>query len=64
MGNGACLIRRSRRHLSLCTLYLAVPDVVYNGIFSTRFCQEVVAEACVAILVYNVREEVIVQWIR
>jgi hypothetical protein len=44
-------------------LYLAVPDIAYNSVFSTSFCQAVVKEAHVAILVYNVREELIVRWI-
>ncbi len=44
-------------------LYLAVPDIIYDGIFSTQFGREIISEAHLEILVYDVPEERIVQWI-
>lgn len=52
-----------RRRSPARILYLAVPDTIYDGIFSTRFGREVIAEAQLKILAYDVQEEEIVQWI-
>jgi len=45
-------------------LYLAVPDTIYDGIFSTRFGREVIAETRLKMLIYDIQEEKIVQWIK
>jgi hypothetical protein len=52
-----------RRRSPTRVLYLAVPNTIYDGIFSTRFGQEIIAETQLKMLVYDIREEKIVQWI-
>ena len=52
-----------QKHSPTRILYLAIPDIIYDGIFSTRFGQEIIAETHLKILVYDVQEEKIVQWI-
>lgn len=44
-------------------LYLAVPDRTYRDFFRLRFIQEGIEEYQLKIVVYNVEQEGIVQWI-
>ncbi len=53
-----------RREQPRYELYLAVPDLTYyNGVFSTRFGQEVIADVQLKLLLYNVKAEEIIEWI-
>jgi XisH protein len=45
------------------TLYVAVPAVVYGSFFKRRLPQSVIKEYQIKIVVYDVEQEVIVQWI-
>lgn len=44
-------------------LYLAVPFEVYRTFFQSEFAQTAVQEYQVLLIVYNPKDEVIVQWI-
>ena len=43
-------------------LYLAIPDSVYQSFFQRRFTRSVVERTGINLLVYNEKQEVIVQW--
>jgi hypothetical protein len=43
-------------------LYLAVPESVYQSFFQRRFTRSVVERTGINLLVYNEKQEVIVQW--
>lgn len=44
-------------------LYLAVPEIVYRQFFQEPTIQEIVAEAHMHLVTYNVEQEEITQWI-
>lgn len=43
-------------------LYLAIPDSVYQSFFQRRFTRSVVERTRINLLVYNEKQELIVQW--
>jgi XisH protein len=43
-------------------LYLAVRDVVYNSLFEEPIGQVLIEDESLKIIVFNLEEEVIVQW--
>ena len=43
-------------------LYLAIPESVYQSFFQRRFTRSVVERTGINLLVYNEKQEVIVQW--
>jgi XisH protein len=43
-------------------LYLAIPESVYQSFFQRRFTRSVVERTRINLLVYNEKQEVIVQW--
>lgn len=43
-------------------LYLAIPNDVYQSFFQRPFTQRVIATNHIALMVYHIQEEVIVQW--
>lgn len=43
-------------------LYLAIPDSVYNSFFQRRFTRSVIARNQINLLVYEPKQEIIVQW--
>ena len=45
------------------TLYLAVPQEVYQTFFTLKFIDQVRQRSQIKIVVYNATQEVIVQWI-
>ncbi|MUG99747.1 fatty-acid oxidation protein subunit alpha [Scytonema sp. UIC 10036] len=45
-------------------LYLAVPLAIYNDFFYLRLIQTVVSENQLKIIVYNIENEEIVQWLK
>ena len=61
---GQCLNYRSALRLTEPdrTLYLAVPEDVYNEFFSRRFIQRVIVEHQLKLLIFNPNQEEIVQW--
>ena len=61
---GQCLNYRSALRLIEPdrTLYLAVPEDVYNEFFSRRFIQRVIVEHQLNLLIFNPNQEEIVQW--
>jgi hypothetical protein len=61
---GQCLNYRSALRLTEPdrTLYLAVPEDVYNEFFSRRFIQRVIVEHQLKLLIFNPTQEEIVQW--
>ena len=61
---GQCLNYRSALRLLEPdrTLYLAVPEDVYNEFFSRRFIQRVIVEHQLKLLIFNPIQEEIVQW--
>jgi len=44
-------------------LYLAVPQSIYNSFFQRLFTRSVVERTQIRLLVYNEKQEVIVQWL-
>ncbi|MBR8839489.1 MAG: hypothetical protein DSM106950_37180 [Stigonema ocellatum SAG 48.90 = DSM 106950] len=44
-------------------LYLAVPQSIYNSFFQRRFTRSVVERTQIRLLVYDEKQEVIVQWL-
>ncbi|MDF5725759.1 MAG: XisH family protein [Rhizonema sp. PD38] len=44
-------------------LYLAVPESIYNSFFQRRFTRSVIERTQIRLLVYNEKQEVIVQWL-
>ena len=61
---GQCLNYRSALRLIEPdrTLYLAVPEDVYNEFFMRRFIQRVIVEHQLKLLIFNPTQEEIVQW--
>jgi len=61
---GQCLNYRSALRLTDPdrTLYLAVPEDVYNEFFTRRFIQRVIVEHQLKLLIFNPNQEEIVQW--
>jgi XisH protein len=45
-------------------LYLAIPNQIYDEFFRLRFIQEGVQEYQIYLIIYDVEERRIVQWIR
>jgi XisH protein len=43
-------------------LYLAIPESVYNSFFQRRFTRAVIARNKINLLVYQPKQEIIVQW--
>lgn len=43
-------------------LYLAIPESVYKSFFQRRFTQSVIARNQINLLVYEPKQEIIVQW--
>ena len=43
-------------------LYLAIPDSVYKSFFQRRFTRSVIARNQINLLVYEPKQEIIVQW--
>lgn len=43
-------------------LYLAIPDSVYKSFFQRRFTRSVVERTRINLLVYNEKQEIVVQW--
>jgi hypothetical protein len=56
--------RALRSQESTRTLYLAVPSQTYDEFFRLRFIQEGVIEYQIYLLVYDVEDRRIVQWIK
>jgi hypothetical protein len=44
-------------------LYLAVPESIYNSFFQRRFIRSVIERTQIRLLVYDEKQEVIVQWL-
>ncbi|MEB3216999.1 MAG: XisH family protein [Nostocales cyanobacterium 94392] len=44
-------------------LYLAVPSIIYNDFFSLPFTQTVVNENQLKIMIYDIDQEEIIQWL-
>jgi hypothetical protein len=44
-------------------LYLAVPEAIYQSFFQRRFTRSVVERVQIQLLIYDERQEVIVQWL-
>jgi hypothetical protein len=44
-------------------LYLAVPDLAYNTFFQLDFPAEMLQENAIKLIVYNIKNQEIVQWI-
>jgi hypothetical protein len=44
-------------------LYLAVPQSIYNSFFQRRFTRSVVERTQIRLLLYDEKQEVIVQWL-
>ncbi len=44
-------------------LYLAVPESIYNSFFQRRFTRSVIERTQIRLVVYNEKQEVIVQWL-
>ncbi|MEH1930120.1 XisH family protein [Nostoc sp.] len=44
-------------------LYLAVPESIHNSFFQRRFIQSVISRTQIRLLVYDEKQEVIVQWL-
>ncbi|MBO3461128.1 XisH family protein [Aetokthonos hydrillicola Thurmond2011] len=44
-------------------LYLAVPESIYKSFFQRRFTRSVIERTQINLLVYNEKQEVIVQWL-
>lgn len=44
-------------------LYLAVPSIIYNDFFNLPFTQTVVNENQLKIMIYDIEQEEIVQWL-
>lgn len=44
-------------------LYLAVPESIYNSFFQRRFVRSVVERTQIHLLIYNEKQEVLVQWL-
>jgi hypothetical protein len=61
---GQCLNYRSALRLTEPdrTLYLAIPEDVYNEFFTRRFIQRVIGEHQLKLLIFNPNQEEIVQW--
>ena len=61
---GQCLNYRSALRLTEPdrTLYLAVPEDVYNEFFTRRFIQRVIVEHQLKLLIFKPNQEEIVQW--
>jgi len=61
---GQCLNYRSALRLTEPdrTLYLAIPEDVYNEFFIRRFIQRVIVEHQLKLLIFNPTQEEIVQW--
>jgi hypothetical protein len=61
---GQCLNYRSALRLTEPdrTLYLAVPEDVYNEFFIRKFIQRVIVEHQLKLLIFNPTKEEIVQW--
>lgn len=61
---GQCLNYRSALRLTEPdrTLYLAIPEDVYNEFFVRRFIQRAIVEHQLKLLIFNPTQEEIVQW--
>lgn len=44
-------------------LYLAVPESIYNSFFQRRFIRSVVKRTQIRLLIYDEKQEVIIQWL-
>jgi hypothetical protein len=44
-------------------LYLAVPESIYNSFFQRRFIRSVVERTQINLLVYDEKQEIIIQWL-
>ena len=44
-------------------LYLAVPESIYNSFFQRRFIRSVVERTQIRLLIYDEKQEVIIQWL-
>ena len=44
-------------------LYLAVPESIHNSFFPRRFIRSVISRTQIQLLVYDEKQEVIVQWL-
>lgn len=44
-------------------LYLAIPESIYNSFFQRRFIASVIKRTQINLLIYNQKQEVIVQWL-
>ncbi|MEH1892093.1 MAG: XisH family protein [Nostoc sp.] len=44
-------------------LYLAVPESIHNSFFQRRFIRSVISRTQIRLLVYDEKQEVIVQWL-
>ncbi len=44
-------------------LYLAIPESIYNSFFQRRFIASVIERTRINLLIYNEKQEVIVQWL-
>ncbi|MBW4666039.1 MAG: XisH family protein [Cyanomargarita calcarea GSE-NOS-MK-12-04C] len=44
-------------------LYLAVPESIYKSFFQRRFTRSVIERIQINLLIYNEKQEVIVQWL-
>lgn len=44
-------------------LYLAIPESIYNSFFQRRFIRSVVERTQIRLLIYDEKQEVIIQWL-
>ncbi|QSJ14498.1 XisH family protein [Nostoc sp. UHCC 0702] len=44
-------------------LYLAVPESIHNSFFQRRFVRSVIERTQISLLVYDEKQEVIIQWL-
>jgi hypothetical protein len=44
-------------------LYLAIPETIYNTFFQRRFIASVIKRNSIRLIIYNVQQEVITQWL-
>ncbi len=44
-------------------LYLAIPESIYNSFFQRRFIRSVVERTQIRLLIYDEKQEVIIEWL-
>ena len=51
-----------RREAAERDLYLAVPDLTYNSFFQLDFPASMLQENAIKLIIYNIKNQEIVQW--